>query len=66
MILGSLSLVKLQGMSKLLDISLPSGLIVLGVFFIILTFVGCYASYKERLGGLAIVRITSFHFESYY
>jgi len=52
--LGAYSLNALKGVSELLDISLPSGVIVIGVFFVVLTIVGCYASYRERLGGLAI------------
>jgi len=56
-ILGGVTLTKLKGVSKVLDISLPSGLIVLGVFFMVLTIVGCYTSYRERLGGLAIYTV---------
>lgn len=57
-IIGSVAISALKGVGKLLDISLPSGLIVLGVFFIVLTSVGCYTSHRERLGGLAIVCIS--------
>jgi hypothetical protein len=54
---GGYSVDGLKGVSELYSISLPAGVIVLGVFFVALTILGCYASYKERVGGLAIYTI---------
>eukprot|EP00026_Physarum_polycephalum_P014835 Phypoly_transcript_15395.p1 GENE.Phypoly_transcript_15395~~Phypoly_transcript_15395.p1 ORF type:complete len:254 (+),score=25.07 Phypoly_transcript_15395:145-906(+) len=53
-ILGAYSLYALKEVRELVSISLPSGLIVLGVFFFILTNVGCYSTHKERSGGLIL------------
>ena len=39
--LGSYSLSALKGVSELLDITLPAGVIVLGIFFVLITIMGC-------------------------
>jgi len=50
--LGGVAVNALKQISALETISLPAGLIVLGVFLIILTVVGCVVAYKEKLVGL--------------
>jgi hypothetical protein len=50
--IGGVALDALKKISGLESISLPAGLIVLGVFLIILTVVGCVVAYKEKLVGL--------------
>lgn len=53
--LGSYSLKALKGVSELVEITLPAGVIVLGIVFFLLTLWGIYAALSERAGGLAIV-----------
>jgi len=55
--LGGYALSQLDNLSELTSISLPAGLIVLGVFIIILTVVGCVVAYKEKLVGLIFFTI---------
>jgi len=55
--LGGYSLSQLDNLSELTSISIPSGLIVLGVFILILTVVGCVVAYKEKLVGLIFFTI---------
>jgi len=55
--LGGVSLHKLKELEGLEDITLPTGLIVLGVFFLILSVVGCVVAYKEKLVGLIFYTI---------
>jgi len=50
--LGGVALDALKHVDGLETISIPAGLIVLGVFLIILTVVGCVVAYKEKLVGL--------------
>jgi len=52
-IIGSWALKQLKNVSGLsINVTLPAGLIVLGVFIIILTVLGCVVAYKEQLVGL--------------
>jgi len=55
--LGGYSLHELKDLSGIEDISIPAGLIVLGVFILILTIVGCVVAYKEKLVGLIFYTI---------
>jgi len=55
--LGGYVLSQLDNLTELTSISLPSGLIVLGVFIIILTVIGCVVAYKEKLVGLIFFTI---------
>jgi len=55
--LGGYSLHELKDLSGIEDISIPAGLIVLGVFILILTVVGCVVAYKEKLVGLIFYTI---------
>jgi len=50
--LGGVAVNALKQISALETVSIPAGLIVLGVFLIILTVVGCVVAYKEKLVGL--------------
>jgi len=51
--LGGWVLSQLKNIHSLnINVTLPSGLIVLGVFIIVLTIVGCVVAYKEQLIGL--------------
>jgi len=52
MALGGASLTALKNLSGIEDISIPAGLIVLGVIIFVLTIVGCVVAYKEKLLGL--------------
>jgi len=52
-IVGALALNQLKNVSGLnINVTLPSGIIVLGVFIMILTIVGCVVAYREQLVGL--------------
>jgi len=55
--LGGYSLSALKDLKQIANISIPAGLIVLGVFIIILTIVGCVVAYKEKLVGLIFFTI---------
>jgi len=55
--LGGYSLSALKDLKQLANISIPAGLIVLGVFIIVLTVVGCVVAYKEKLVGLIFFTI---------
>jgi len=55
--LGGYSLSKLKDLQSIANISIPAGLIVLGVFIIVLTVVGCVVAYKEKLVGLIFFTI---------
>jgi len=55
--LGSYSLSALKEVKALLPIYIPSGLVVIGVFFLVLTMAGCYTTSREKLGGLLIYTI---------
>jgi len=55
--LGGYSLSQLDNLAELTSITIPSGLIVLGVFILILTVVGCVVAYKEKLVGLIFFTI---------
>lgn len=46
----------LKKIEALENITIPAGLIVLGVFLLILTVVGCIVAFKEKLVGLIFVR----------
>jgi len=50
--LGGYSLKQLQQVQTLVSITVPAGIIVLGVFIVVLTVVGCVVAYKEKLVGL--------------
>jgi len=51
--LGGWALNQLKNVDGLnINVTLPSGLVVLGVFILILTIVGCIVAYKEQLVGL--------------
>lgn len=50
--LGGYSLNQLRSVSELVDVKLPAGIIVIGVFIVALTIVGCGVAYKEKLIGL--------------
>jgi len=55
--LGGYVLSQLDNLSEITSITIPSGLIVLGVFILILTVVGCVVAYKEKLVGLIFFTI---------
>jgi len=55
--IGGYALKELQSIKGLLDVTLPAGLVVLGVFIVVLTIVGCAVAYKERLVGLIFYTI---------
>jgi len=55
--LGGVALDALKKIQALENISIPAGLIVLGVFLLILTIVGCIVAYKEKLVGLIFYTI---------
>jgi hypothetical protein len=55
--LGGVALDRLKKIAGLENISIPAGLIVLGVFLLILTIVGCVVAYKEKLVGLILYTI---------
>jgi len=55
--LGGVALNQLKKVAALESISIPAGLIVLGVFLLILTIVGCGVAYKEKLIGLIFYTI---------
>jgi len=51
--LGGWTLNQLKNVNGLdINVTLPSGLVVLGVFIIVLTIIGCIVAYKEHLVGL--------------
>lgn len=63
-ILGSVVLHELKNVSGTgldINVGLASGLIVLGVFILILTVVGSVVAYKEHLVGLIVVSIFFIH-----
>jgi hypothetical protein len=55
--LGGYALNELKNVKEIANITIPAGLIVLGVFIIILTVVGCVVAYKEKLVGLIFYTI---------
>ncbi|EGG19592.1 tetraspanin family protein [Cavenderia fasciculata] len=55
--LGGYASSKLSNLKELINISLPVGIIVIGVFFVILTIVGCVVAYKEKLVGLVVYTV---------
>jgi len=55
--LGGVALDQLKKIAALESISIPAGLIVLGVFLLILTIAGCVVAYKEKLIGLVFYTI---------
>jgi len=55
--LGGYALDQLKKIEALENISIPAGLIVLGVFLLILTVVGCIVAFKEKLVGLIFYTI---------
>ncbi|KAF2075184.1 hypothetical protein CYY_003489 [Polysphondylium violaceum] len=56
-IIGGIALSKIKNMKEVISVSLPAGLIVIGVFFILLTIVGCVVAYKEKLVGLVFYTV---------
>jgi len=56
-IIGGVALSKIKNMKEVISVSLPAGLIVIGVFFLILTIVGCIVAYKEKLVGLVFYTV---------
>eukprot|EP01111_Echinosteliopsis_oligospora_P000580 TRINITY_DN1063_c0_g1_i1.p1 TRINITY_DN1063_c0_g1~~TRINITY_DN1063_c0_g1_i1.p1 ORF type:complete len:287 (+),score=54.28 TRINITY_DN1063_c0_g1_i1:61-921(+) len=50
--LGGYSLNQLRNVKELVNVSLPAGVVVMGVFVFVLTIVGCAVAYKEKLVGL--------------
>jgi len=54
---GGVALDALKKISGIESISIPAGLIVLGVFLLILTVVGCVVAYKEKLVGLILYTV---------
>jgi len=55
--IGGYALNELKEASGLIYISLPAGLIVLGVFILILCIVGCIVAYREQLVGLIVYTV---------
>jgi len=55
--LGGVALNELKKIEALENVSIPAGLIVLGVFLLVLTIVGCVVAYKEKLVGLIFYTI---------
>ncbi|KYQ90044.1 tetraspanin family protein [Tieghemostelium lacteum] len=56
-ILGGVAVSKFSNIKEMISISIPAGLIVIGVFFVILTIVGCFVAYKENLVGLVFYTV---------
>ncbi|EFA82836.1 hypothetical protein PPL_04531 [Heterostelium album PN500] len=54
---GGFALSKLSHLDDIINVSLPAGIIVIGVFFLVLTFIGCYVAYKEKLVGLVFYTV---------
>ncbi|GAM24781.1 hypothetical protein SAMD00019534_079560 [Acytostelium subglobosum LB1] len=56
-ICGGIALSQLSHLNDILNVSLPAGIIVIGVFFMVLTIVGCVVAYREKLVGLVFYTI---------
>ncbi|GAM28816.1 hypothetical protein SAMD00019534_119920 [Acytostelium subglobosum LB1] len=54
---GGYALSKLSHLDDIINVSLPAGIIVIGVFFLVLTVVGCVVAYKEKLVGLVFYTV---------
>eukprot|EP01133_Synstelium_polycarpum_P008220 gene8220-9667_t len=56
-ILGGVAISKLSNVKEVFHVTIPAGIVVIGVFFIILTIIGCVVAYKEKLVGLVFYTV---------
>eukprot|EP01132_Coremiostelium_polycephalum_P011226 gene11226-13752_t len=56
-IFGGVAVSKFSNIKDMISIGLPAGIVVIGVLFIILTVLGCFVAYKEKLVGLVFYTV---------